>query len=150
MFKKIVLSIILVLGLSSILFATQLGQNGADIFIGNVGISTTTLSGNFNAEIVGTLGYRLRYQAKTASHDVQQNESGTFFSNRGAGGSITFNLPAGIEGLYYRFVRLSSFPIAVFDGTYTMSSDDTGAYTEFVYSSGDWRQIRTVGTWSIS
>lgn len=51
--------------------------------------------------------------AKTADYQVQASDSGTFFTTRGAAGSVTFTLPALQAGLEFRFNAFAAFAMAV-------------------------------------
>lgn len=48
-------------------------------------------------------GSRRRISIKTANYTVLEGESGTYFSNLGAGGLVVFTLPAPSAGLWYDF-----------------------------------------------
>lgn len=61
---------------------------------------------------------RRRVVAKTASYTVTLDDAGTLFTNRGAGGAVTFTLPAAARaaGIEYMFVAVAGQNLIVSDG----------------------------------
>ena len=53
------------------------------------------------------IAYLMNTVAKTASYTCKAEESGTVFTNRGAGGAVTFTLPAvaSSAGVFYYFMN---------------------------------------------
>jgi len=51
--------------------------------------------------------------AKTAAYTVLPEEAGTLFTNQGAGGAVTFTLPAAKAGLWFGFLRHAAQNVTV-------------------------------------
>lgn len=51
--------------------------------------------------------------AKTASYTININEAGKMFTNKGAGGAVTFTLPAPKEGAFFKFAVIAAQNIVV-------------------------------------
>lgn len=64
---------------------------------------TDDISVTGSVTVVGTLGYKGMYAAKTADYQILATESGTLFSNAGAAASIQVTLPVAEIGLQYGF-----------------------------------------------
>lgn len=62
---------------------------------------------------VGFLGYARPVTAKTSGYTVLNTDTGTFFTNLGASGSVTFTLPALTTGLTYDFERLADQTVTI-------------------------------------
>lgn len=54
------------------------------------------------------LAYFKRHEAKTAAYTVTYDDAGVMFTNRGAGGSVTFTLPAARDGFFVGFNRVAA------------------------------------------
>lgn len=116
---------------------------------------TSTLNGR------GPVGFT----AKTANYTVTALDSGSGFTNAGAGGAITFALPAAAVGLNYYFSVEAAQELRIDpNGTETISlpSDGVpgaaGAYLTanaigetiriVCAVAGSWRVFSAVGTWT--
>lgn len=107
----------------------------------------------------------LEFQVKTANYTVLDSESGTGFTNVGAGAAVTFTLPAAVVGLNYYFAVGVAQELRIDpNGTETISLPSTGvpsaagayivadAIGETVriacVTAGSWRVFGYTGTWS--
>jgi len=97
----------------------------------------------------------LHYSAKTAAFDLEASDSGGVFTNDGAGGSITFNLPAATVGLNYFFSDQAAQAIFLNpDGTETIKyRGTTGAGGGTLESTVSYTSCHLVasgtGTWVV-
>lgn len=102
---------------------------------------------------------------KTAAYTVTTADVGAIFTNTGAGGAVTFSLPAATVGQWYEFVVSVAQELRVDpNGTETMSlpSDGTkqaaGAYLTanavgeslkiVCVVAGTWESVSYTGTWT--
>lgn len=105
----------------------------------------------------------LGVEAKTSDYTVTDNDTGKVFTNQGAGGAITFALPAATVGQWYRFVVKAAQELRIDpNGTETIALDTgvqqaAGKYitanaigerisVECV-KAGEWETTEAVGTW---
>lgn len=105
-----------------------------------------------------------RVSHKTANYTVLDTESGTYFTNLGASGTITFTLPAATVGLHYFFKVRAVQQLRVDpSGSETLESTASveqaaGAYLwadakgEFIHiiclETGKWAMHNSSGTWT--
>lgn len=107
----------------------------------------------------------LEFQVKTADYTVLASESGTGFTNVGAGAAITFALPAAVAGLNYYFavgvaqelridpngtetISLPSSGVPQSAGAY-LTADAIGETVRIVcVTAGSWRVFGYTGTWT--
>lgn len=104
-------------------------------------------------------------EAKTANYTVVAGvDNGTTFTNTGAGGAITFALPAATVGQWYSFVVKAAQELRIDpNGTQTIALDTgvqqaAGAYitanaigeriTVECVKAGEWETSDPVGTWT--
>lgn len=80
----------------------RLADDSADSAIS---ASTGTFSGAFL--------YQRQVSAKTTGYSIQVSDSGTFFTNNGAGGSVAFTLPSPAAGLFYDFACTTAQTITI-------------------------------------
>lgn len=102
-------------------------------------------------------------EVKTANYTVVANtDNGKTFTNEGAGGAITFALPAATVGQWYRFVAKAAQELRIDpNGTETIALDTgvqqaAGAYLTFnaigervsieCVKAGEWETYDPVGT----
>jgi len=99
----------------------------------------------------------VEFQAKTAAYTVKAEESGTGFTNAGAGGAVVLTLPAATVGLNYYF-RVSAAQELRIDpnGTETISLPSTGvpgAAGKYLSADAIGETVRLVcavaGSWSV-
>jgi hypothetical protein len=105
-----------------------------------------------------------RVSHKSANHTVLASETGTYFTNTGATGTITFTLPAATVGLHYTFKVRAVQQLRVDpSGSETLESTSSveqaaGAYLwadakgEFIHliclETGKWAMHNSSGTWT--
>lgn len=105
-----------------------------------------------------------RVSHKTANHTVLASETGTYFTNLGATGAITFTLPAATVGLHYTFKVRATQQLRVDpNGSETLENTSSteqsaGAYLwadakgEFIHLiclvDGKWAMHNSSGTWT--
>jgi hypothetical protein len=105
-------------------------------------------------------------EAKTANYTVVANtDNGKIFTNEGAGGAITFALPAATVGQWYRFTAKAAQELRIDpNGTETIALPSTGAQqaagayltanadgesVEVVcVKAGVWEAVSYTGTWT--
>ena len=58
-------------------------------------------------------GIRRRISAKTANYTILEGESGTVFTNGGAGGEVVFTLPTPASGLFYYVIAVAAQNVVV-------------------------------------
>ena len=105
------------------------------------------------------------FTAKTADYTVTANDSGSGFTNTGAGGAITFALPAATVGLNYRFyvnaaqelridpngsetISLPSSGVPQAAGAY-LTANAVGESVEIACAvAGTWAVFGFTGTWT--
>jgi len=104
-------------------------------------------------------------EAKTASYTiVTPADNGKTFTNQGAGGAITFSLPAATVGQWYRFVVKAAQELRIDpNGTETIALDTgvqqaAGKYitanadgeriTVECVKAGEWQTSDPIGTWT--
>lgn len=102
---------------------------------------------------------------KTADYTVTAADNGTTFSTNGAGGTVTFALPAATVGLWYRFVSKAAQELRVDpNGTETMALPSSGAVQAAgayltanavgecleiaCVVAGTWESVSYTGTWT--
>ena len=105
-------------------------------------------------------------EAHTANDTLTASESGTWHTNTGAAGTITFTLPVATVGLRYGFAVGVAQVLAVDpNGSQTISAPTTGvpsaagknvsadAIGEMIeiacLIAGNWSVLRAVGTWTV-
>jgi hypothetical protein len=99
--------------------ATTLGLGTAD----SVTHANLILSGQLQR-------FKSKVQAKTADYTITTDESGTIFTNDGAGGAVVLTLPAAAAGLRYTFITVTSASFkALRAGTDVIYYDGTNTYT---------------------
>lgn len=104
-------------------------------------------------------------EVHTASDTLTASESGTWHTNQGASGAITFTLPAATVGLRFGFCVQTAQELRIDpNGSETISATATGvpgaagkyltadAVQELVeiacIKAGSWAVLRAVGTWT--
>jgi hypothetical protein len=104
-------------------------------------------------------------EAKTADYTVLAADNGKLFTNAGAGGAITFALPAAIAGMNYKFAVRAAQELRIDpNGTETISlpssgvpqaagayivADAVGETVEiFSPANGTWAVSGYTGTWT--
>lgn len=106
-----------------VLFAPD-GTN-LDVTVGGSAVVTIGDGGTTNYTKIDSTGditqtgsaqltsFRLNVIAKTGAYSVTAAESGTIFTNTGAGGAVNFTLPSNVTGLCYYFVATADQNIRV-------------------------------------
>lgn len=137
-------------------------------------ISATAVAASFLARISGRwnnvpetlLELAIKRTAhKTANYTVRATESGTYFTNLGASGTITFTLPAATVGLHYIFkVRAVQEMRVDPNGSETLENTSyveqvasaylhANAKGEFIHliclETGKWSMHNSAGTWTV-
>jgi hypothetical protein len=104
-------------------------------------------------------------EAKTADYTVTANDIGKTFTNEGAGGAITFALPAATVGLWYRFnvkaaqelridpngtetIALPSSGAQQAAGAYLTANADGESIEIMCVKAGVWESRYYTGTWT--
>jgi len=87
-------------------FSSSTSANGGLNDLSLVRAGTNTLRvGRGTTAGVGFVNMGRAVTAKTSGYSVVVNDSNTFFTNTGAGGSVTFTLPTPVVGMMYEFYR---------------------------------------------
>lgn len=87
-------------------FSSSTSANGGLNDLSMVRAGTNTLRvGRGTTAGVGFVNMGRLVTAKTSGYSVVANDSNTFFTNTGAGGSVTFTLPTPVVGMMYEFYR---------------------------------------------
>jgi hypothetical protein len=101
--------------------------------------------------------------AKTANYTLVKGDSGKIFSNKGAGGAVTFTLPAAVVGRQYTFAKVAAQNLTIqasggatinnsaANGTFanTTAGDAGKAIVEVMCPDGvNWYVIGATGTWA--
>lgn len=63
--------------------------------------------------IIDNMAFKMNVVAKTADYSVLASESGTFFTDYGCTGTISFTLPAAADGLIYWFMSVAAGALTV-------------------------------------
>lgn len=131
-------------------------SQGAGITVTN-GAGTITIAANGGGSLTVT--------SKTADYTVLSGDSGTFFDNTGAGGSVNFTLPTAAAGLHYYIytdavqtvtvtagtsttIRIGS-SISASAGNITNNTAGTGIHLVAI-SATQWVAQDATGTWTIN
>lgn len=102
---------------------------------------------------------------KTAAYTVVAGDVGKTFTTEGAGGAVTFSLPAATVGLWYRFCVMAAQELRIDpNGSETIALPSTGAQSaagKYITAdaagegveiecvkAGQWQVNRYVGTWT--
>lgn len=62
---------------------------------------------------IDDMAFKVNVLAKTADYTVKASESGTFFTDYGAAGTVDFTLPAAADGLNYHFYSVAAGALKV-------------------------------------
>ena len=86
---------------------------------------------------IDQMAFKVNTATKTADYTVKASESGTFFSTRGAVGTVNFTLPAMASGLNYLFYAAAAGAMTVTSGTADkMVADNDVAADSLAFSTG--------------
>jgi hypothetical protein len=97
--------------------------------------------------------------AKTANYTILKGDAGTIFTNSGAGGAVTFTLPAVTAGMKFNFIVVAAQTLTVqaagtakinnsaAAGTYAAAGSQAGVGNVEVFSDGVNWFVRGSGTW---
>lgn len=112
----------------------------------------------------GTISAALTRSTKTANYTVQTTDNMIHFNNIGAGGSVTFTLPAAVAGLCYGFlvdaahavvVQTAGTDIIAIGGIVGGASGNVQCSTPYAFiliechNSGKWIASSVVGSWTV-
>jgi hypothetical protein len=114
--------------------------------------------GNDRADNAALLGGTASVD-KTASYTMTPEDSGKGFTNRGAGGSITFTLPVPKYGMWFMFTVVASQALVVHanasekvNGQAQISGSTAQTCVAFVFCAdgSNWQVMVGSGTWTTS
>lgn len=101
--------------------------------------------------------------AKTADYTIKNTDTGTIFTNAGAGGAVTFTLPAAKKGMWFLFLKAAAQNLLLQapSGSKVGGSNagkvyknvtggDAGSGSCRIVCDGtDWYVIGQTGTWAV-
>ncbi len=128
--------------------------------------ATTPAAGNFTTlGATGAITGQVKTLSKTSAYPVVAGDSGTHFDNIGAGGSVTFTLPAAAAGLHYCFLVSAAQTVVVtvqtgekiaIGATNSAASGNITATTAFAstcleaHAASQWVASAMTGSWAVN
>lgn len=144
-----------------------IGSTGAIPAVASLtqGTGITVTNGAGTITIAATGGGSRTVSTKTTNYSVLSGDSGTFFDNTGAGGSVNFTLPTAAAGLWYTFYTDAVQTVTVTAGASTTiqlggsTSASAGNVTNAVKGNSitvigidttHWVTYSYTGTWTVN
>ena len=146
---------------------TGINRSAANTMTMNCGGSVVGTFSSTGLDLAGLVqsGLKSSVEAKTANYTVTAAESGKTFTTVGAGGAVTFALPAAVVGLKYRFrvgaaqelridpngtetIALPSTGVQGAAGKYLTADADGETVDIECTKAGQWSVFGFTGTWA--